>query len=245
MARERLDRVRSIIMETLRSILFLSIPSCIGLIILAFPIIQVLLEHGSFTQPKALFTAIPLIFFAPGLPALAAVEILTRAFYALRDSKTPVVISVTQFILKIALAIVLIDFAVFGVQWGMAALAFSTAIASTLEAIVLFIILHRRIGGFDLRALAGFLGRVLVAALGMGVVLFVVREGLDRVILTTSSDPKFTLSLSGIFLALIKLLIELGIGSLVFLSAAKRLKIEEMESGPVRKLLNRLHISWL
>jgi putative peptidoglycan lipid II flippase len=241
-ARERFDRVRSTIMETLRSILFLSIPSCVGLIVLALPIIQVLLEHGNFTLQNAQFTAIPLVYFALGLPGLAAVEILTRAFYALRDSKTPVVISVAQFILKIALSIVLINLSIFGVQWGMAALAFSTSAASTLEAVVLFIILYRRIGGFDLRALSSFLGRVLVASIGMGIILFVMRKGLDAIIDTTSSEA---LSVSGIFLALIKLLIELGIGSLVFLLAAKRLKIEEIESGPVRKLLNRLHVLWL
>ena len=241
-ARERFDRVRSIIMETLRSILFLSIPSCVGLIILALPIVQALLEHGRFTLGNAQLTAVPLIFFAVGLPGLAAVEILTRAFYALRDSKTPVVISIIQFILKIALSIVLINLSVFGLQWGVAALAFSTSVASFLEAVVLFILLYRRIGGFDLRAFVNFLGRTLVASLGMGVVLFVVSKVLDRMINTTTSH---TLSVSGIFLALIKLLIELGIGSLVFLTIARRLNIEEMESGPVRKILNRLRISWL
>ena len=241
-ARERLDRVRSIIMETLRGILFLSIPSCIGLIVLALPVIQVLLEHGRYTLQEAQFTAIPLIFFAVGLPGLAAVEILTRAFYALQDSRTPVVISVAQFILKIALSVILINIAVFGVQWGMGALAFSTSVASALEALVLFVLLYQRIGGFELRALLSFIGRALLAAAAMGGVLLVVRTGLDRVIDTTATN---TLVISGIFKALLKLLVELGIGSLVFLVVARLLKIEEMNSGPVRRILNRLRISWL
>jgi putative peptidoglycan lipid II flippase len=241
-ARTRFDRVRSIIMETLRGILFLSIPSCIGLIVLALPVIQVLLEHGRYTLQEAQFTAIPLIFFAVGLPGLAAVEILTRAFYALQDSRTPVVISVAQFILKIALSVILINLAVFGVQWGMGALALSTSVASTLEALVLFVLLYQRIGGFDLRSLLSFIGRSFLAAAVMGGVLFVVRTGLDRVIDTTTTN---TLIISGILKALLKLLIELGIGSLVFLVLARLLKIEEMNSGPVRRILNRLHISWL
>ncbi len=241
-ARERFDRVRSIIMETLRGILFLSIPSCIGLIVLALPVIQVLLEHGRYTLQEAQFTAIPLIFFAVGLPGLAAVEILTRAFYALQDSRTPVVISVAQFILKIALSVILINVAVLGVQWGMGALAFSTSVASALEALVLFILLYQRIGGFDLRSLMSFIGRALLAAAVMGGVLFVVRTGLDRVIDTTTTN---TLIISGILKALLKLLIELAIGSLVFLVMARLLKIEEMNSGPVRRILNRLIISWL
>jgi putative peptidoglycan lipid II flippase len=241
-ARARLDRVRSIIMETLRSILFLSIPSCIGLSVLALPVIQVLLEHGRYTLQEAQFTAIPLIFFALGLPGLAAVEILTRAFYALQDSRTPVIISVAQFILKIALSVILINVAVFGVQWGMGALALSTSVASALEALVLFILLYQRIGGFDLRSLLNFIGRALLAAAGMAGALFVARVGIDRVIDTTTTN---TLIISGILKAGLKLLLELGIGSLVFLFLARLLNIEEMHSGPVRRILNRLRISWL
>ncbi|HEX4206840.1 MAG TPA: murein biosynthesis integral membrane protein MurJ [Ktedonobacteraceae bacterium] len=241
-ARDRYDRVRSIIMETLRGILFLAIPACIGLIVLALPIIQVLLEHGRFTLPEAQLTVTPLIFFALGLPGLAAVEILTRAFYALRDSRTPVIVSILQFVLKIALSIVLIDSVVFGVQWGMGALAFSTSVASVLEAAALFILLYQRIGGFDLRALVDFIKRCSLAAAAMGVVLFFVHTILDLIIHTTTS---YQLTFGGVLLALVKLLIELGVGSLVFLVAAKMLKIEEINSGMVRRILDRLHIFWL
>ena len=119
--------------ETLRGILFLTIPSGVGLIVLSFPIVQALLEHGQYNLQAAQYTSAALLCFAFGLPALAAVEILTRSFYALQDSKTPVTISVAQFILKIALSIILINMAAFGIQWGIGALAFSTSIASMLR----------------------------------------------------------------------------------------------------------------
>jgi putative peptidoglycan lipid II flippase len=241
-ARERFGRVRSIIMETLREILFLAIPSTVGLLILSLSVIQVILEHGHFTLQEARFTMVALDFFAIGLPGLAAVEILTRSFYAMNDSKTPVIVSVIQFIFKIVLSLALIDLAIFGVQWGMGMLAFSTAIASTLEAIALFILLYQRIGGFDLRGLRDFLGRMLVASLVMGVVVFMARLLLDTIINTTSSN---TLSIGGALLALIKLLIEIGVGSVVFLLAARLLNIEERNTGLVRRVLNRLHITWL
>jgi putative peptidoglycan lipid II flippase len=241
-ARGRLDRVRSIIMETLRGILFLTIPSAVGLIVLAFPIAQTLLEHGNFTLQNAQFTSVALLFFSIGLPALAAVEILTRSFYALQDSKTPVTISVAQFILKIALSVILINMAVFGVQWGMGALAFSTSIASILEALVLFILLSQRIEGFDLRDLLGFFGRMLLASAVLAVVLFVAHVSLDRVLDTTSTDKLF---IPGILAALVKLLIELGLGSLAFLIVARLLHMEEMNSGLVRRVLNLLRVPWL
>lgn len=240
-ARGRLDRVRSIISETLRGILFLTIPSAIGLIVLAFPIVQTLLEHGEFTLQGAQFTSIPLIFFAIGLPALASVEILTRSFYALQDSKTPVAISVAQFILKIALSIVLLNI-VAGAQWGMGALAFSTSVAGILEALVLFIMLSQRVGGFNLRELAGFFMRILLASGAMAVVLLAIRPVLDHLIDTTSTNQLF---IPGIIAALVKLFIELGLGAAVFLVIARLLHMEEMNTGLVRRVLNLLHIPWL
>ena len=82
----RMDRFRNIIQDTLRTILFLSLPSSVGLIVLGLPIIQVLLEHGAYSLDNALSTSVPLAFFSVGLIGLSLVEILTRTFYALRDT---------------------------------------------------------------------------------------------------------------------------------------------------------------
>lgn len=241
-ARGRLERVRAIISETLRGILFLTIPSGVGLLILSFPITQALLEHGNFDLEAARLASTVLLCFAVGLPGLAAVEILTRSFYALQDSKTPVTISVAQFILKIALSIILINLATFGVQWGMGALALSTSIAGTLEAVVLFLLLSQRVGGFEMRPLLAFFGRALLASAIMGGVLVLARIGVDQIIDTTSMQKLFTLD---ILKAVAKLLIELGIGSVAFLIVARLLKMEEMNSGLVRRVINLLRIPWL
>lgn len=238
----RFERVRNIIMETLRNILFLIIPSSIGLVVLAFPIAQSLLEHGNFDLVATQYSSVVLIFFAVGVPAQAAIEILTRSFYALQDSKTPVTISVLQFVIKIALSLILINLAVFGVQWGMGALALSTSIAATLEALALFFLLSQRLKGFELRPFMYFVGRVLLASGAMAVVLLLLRTILDHMIDTTSM-PR--LAIGGIFMALFKLLLELGFGSSVFLVAARLLKMEEMNTGLVRRVLNLLKVPWL
>jgi putative peptidoglycan lipid II flippase len=240
--RNRFDRFRATIMETLRSILFMSIPSSVGLIALGLPIIQVLFEHGAFDLNEAILTAYPLAGFAIGLAGLSAVEILTRSFYALRDSKTPVVVSIIQFAFKIALSLILINFAVYGAGWGTAALAFSTSVATTAEAVVLLWLLQQRIGGFELRNLVKFTGRVLLTALIMGVVVFAVRYVLDSILVTTSAADN-SLGFGRTILALIKLLIELFVGLIVYLRVARRIGIEEL--GPVRRVLNRFKLSWI
>ena len=251
-AKGRLDRVRNTILETLRSILFMSIPSSVGLIVLGFPIIQALLQHGRFSLSDARSTAVPLGFFAVGLVGLAAVEILTRSFYALRDSKTPVIVSVAQFIFKIALSLLLINAAVWGTQWGLGALAFSTSLAGLLEAVALFWLLYQRVGDMQLKPLALFIGRVFAAAAVMGVVLLVARFVLDwlfKVIafipflswLDTMSTP--SLCLLGTLAAFIKLLIYLFVGLLVYIRVGSLLGIEEL--GPIKRVLNRFKLSWI
>ncbi|MDQ2888564.1 MAG: murein biosynthesis integral membrane protein MurJ [Chloroflexota bacterium] len=241
-AKQRYERVRSIIMETLRGILFLTIPSGVGLVVLSFPITQALLEHGNFDIIATRLASTVLLFFALGLPGLAAVEILTRSFYALQDSKTPVTISVAQFILKIALSIILINLAVFGVQWGMGALAFSTSIAGTIEALVLFFLLSQRIGGFDLHPLLNFFKQALLASGAMAGVVLGMRFILDHMIDTTSMPKLF---IHGILMALLKLLIELVAGAAAFLIVARLLKMEEMNSGLVRRVIQLLRLPWL
>jgi putative peptidoglycan lipid II flippase len=251
-AKGRLDRVRNTILETLRSILFMSVPSSIGLMVLGFPIIQALLQHGRFSLSDARSTAVPLGFFALGLVGLAAVEILTRSFYALRDSKTPVIVSVGQFVFKIALSLLLINVAVWGTQWGLGALAFSTSLAGLLEAVVLFWLLYQRVGDMQLKPLAIFIGRVLAAAAVMGVALLVASFVLDRLFgviaivpflswLDTLSPP--SLGLLGTLAAFIKLLIYLFVGLFVYIRVARLLGIEEL--GPIKRVLNRFKLSWI
>jgi len=241
--RGRMDRVRNIIQDTLRSILFMSIPSSVGLIVLGLPIIQVLLQHGAFTLDNAISTAIPLAFFAVGLTGLASVEILTRSFYALRDSKTPVTVSISQFILKIALSLLLINAAGWGLQWGLGGLALSTSIAGLLEAFALLWLLQERIEGLELRNLGLFSARVLLASLAMGLGLLIVRFVLDHILVTTQAQ---SLGFGGTLAAIIKLLIELAVGLFIYIRVTRLLGIEEFwNQGPVKRLLERFKLSWL
>ena len=239
----RFDRFRNIIQDTLRTILFMSLPSSVGLIVLGLPIIQVLLEHGAYSLDSALKTSIPLAFFAVGLIGLSSVEILTRSFYALRDTKTPVTVSVVQFIFKIALSVLLIQAAGWGLQWGLGGLALATSIAAILEAFVLLRLLQQRIGDFELRRLGIFAARVLLASMAMGLVLLIVRFLLDHILVTTSDQR---LGFGGTLLALIKLLIELAVGLIIYIRATRLLGIEDFwQQGPVKRLLQRLRLSWL
>ena len=239
-AKGRFDRVRNTILETLRSILFTTLPSGIGLIILGLPVIQVLLQHGHYNLDSAQGTYFPLAAFAIGLSGLCAVELLTRSFYAMRDTKTPVIVSVAQFVFKIALSLVVVNAAVWGTKWGLAALAFSTSAANILEAIVLFWLLDQRIGDMQTKELLRFIGRVLLASLAMAIVVFLARELLDRILDTTTGQST---GLLGTIEAIIKLGIEVFVGLFVYVRASRFMGIQEL--GPVKRILDRLKLSWI
>ena len=239
----RMDRFRTIIQDTLRTILFLSLPSSIGLIVLGLPIIQVLLEHGAYSLDSALSTAVPLAFFAFGLIGFSMVEILTRSFYALRDTKTPVTVSIVQFIFKISLSILLIQAYRWGLKWGLGGLALSTATAANLEAFALLWLLQDYVEGFELRKLVIFAGRVILAALAMGFALLILRFVLDHIFVTTSDQR---LGFGGTLLAIIKLSIELAVGLIVYIRATRLLGIEDFwKQGPIKRVLERLRLSWI
>ena len=189
---------------------------------------------------EAQSTALPLAFFALGLTGLAAVEILTRAFYALYDSLTPVVVSISQFFIKIVLSLVLIHVAIWGAPWGLGALALSTSIAGLLEAAALYWLLHRRIRDLHLRVTGKFLMRVLATALVMGVCLLVVRTILDLIVVTTTQP---TLQFGGTIFASVKLLIELFVGVFVYVRIARLLNIEELIL--LKRVLDRLKLGWI
>lgn len=234
-AQGRIERVRNTFLSVLRSIFFLAIPMSAVMIILSLPLIQLVLEHGRFSLYDAQATAIPLAFFALGLAAQAAVEILVRAFYALHDTRTPTIVSVMLFVMKIALGILLLNVALWGVQWGMAALAFATSFTAILETGFLLWLLHQRLGGLHLRRLADFVVRVLCASMIMAIALLLTRYVLDLMLNTTQTP---SLGLIGTIFVMLKLAIEGLVGLFIFVRAAQALHIEE--AGIVERIRSRV-----
>ncbi|HBE27641.1 MAG TPA: hypothetical protein DDW25_01995, partial [Ktedonobacter sp.] len=108
------------------------------------------------------------------------------------------------------------------------------------EAIVLLWLLNQRVGDLQLRQLAIFTGRIMLASLAMGAGIFILRFVLDLVLVTTRNQA---LGVGGSLMALIKLSIELFAGIFIYIRVSRRLGIEEL--GPVKRVLDRLKLSWI
>ena len=152
-------RLRDTILRSVRGVMFLAVPSGFGLIVLSDPISKLILAHGNFNPETVPLVAQPLIFFAIGLVGLSLVEILVRCFYALHDSRTPVEVSVLQFMFVIGLSLVLLG------PMGASGLALATSLGSLGESVVLLLLLRHKVAGLDLKELGMYSLNVLVASI--------------------------------------------------------------------------------
>jgi len=154
--------------------LALTVPAAVGLIVAAHPIIEVLFERGAFGPRDTDMTAFALRAFAAGLPAFVMVKVLSAALFARLDLKTPMWAGILAAIVNLALAIALFD------RFGGAGIALATSAAGWINAGALWVVLsRRRLWRVD-GPLEHRLPRLVAASLAMGVVVWVLREVLDR-----------------------------------------------------------------
>jgi putative peptidoglycan lipid II flippase len=167
----KLDEMRSSLASALRGMFLLSLPASVGLILLARPIVSMLFERGEFTASTAQMTAWALVWYAAGLVGHSVMEVLTRAFYAQQDTKTPVIIGAIAMGLNVVFSIVFSRwFAILG-WYPLGGLALANSLATALEAIALFIFMRKRLNGIEGRSIMDGAWRVGLAGLGMGVSL--------------------------------------------------------------------------
>lgn len=166
-----LAAVRRTLNRSLSLVLYLAVPSAVGLIVLRRPIINLLYYHGAW-QPRATEqTSLALLFYALGLGPLAAIEVLPRVFYAMKDTATPVRIALVAVVLDAFLSVVLVH--ALPPEYGVAGLALATAIASALQAVWLAGALEKRLQGIGRRNLLYVLRDAACASAVMGLVLYI------------------------------------------------------------------------
>jgi putative peptidoglycan lipid II flippase len=165
-AAEDVRGLRNAFSTGFRVTLFLTVPATVGLMLLARPIIQILLQRGEFTAESTEMTLVALELFAVGLFAHAGLETITRAFYAMHDTATPVRIGVVSVVLNISLSLVLIG----PLLQGGPALA--NSIATTLEMLILLWLLRPRLGGVDGMTIAKSAVKMAIGGAVMAVVIY-------------------------------------------------------------------------
>ena len=148
--------------------MLLTIPATIALIVAAGPIMTVLFKGGRFTAEDAATSALVLSILVTGLPAYVIIKVLAPGFYARKDMKTPVVITLVTLALGVIANFIWID------DVGIAILPLTTSLAAWANALALYFLLARR-GHFRVEGwLAARLAKQLIAAIAMGATIWLV-----------------------------------------------------------------------
>lgn len=159
-----MEALREATSRLLRLILFFTIPAAVGLAVLREQVVEVLLQRGAFTAADTRVTAAALGWYCLGIVPQAGVEIHSRAFYALGDTKTPVSLAVAALFLNLLLSAALWK------PFGVSGLAFAVSAASWAEWGALYVLCARRLRSPAAAELAA-IARMGVAAGGMGLLV--------------------------------------------------------------------------
>lgn len=159
--------MRSTLADALEFVLLFSIPAALGLAVLGKPVIGLIYEHGRFTPVDTAAAAAALAAYATGLPGYAGIKVIAPAFYALGDTRTPMLVSIVSIVVNYALNWILVR----ALSFGHVGLALSTATVATVNFAWLFLLLRTRIGGLEGARLLGITARMAVAAGAMAIVV--------------------------------------------------------------------------
>lgn len=165
-AEKNIEAMRDTITHSLRHLVYIMTPAAFGMLALAPFILQSIFEwHGSFDAQSTLLSTRALICYAPGLLVFSAAKVFVPAFYAMKDTKTPVRVGIYTVLLNLALNITFI--LTLPLYWKHAGIALATVFSEAAGMVVLGVILSRRIQNLQWPEIARSLVRCLIGATAM------------------------------------------------------------------------------
>lgn len=181
-ANENLDEFRRTLASSLRLTLLLTIPSAVGLIVLSRPIVALIFQHGQFDAFDTEQTAAALMYNAVGLTAYSAVRVLAPSFYALKETRIPMLASVISIATNYLVAWLTVEH--FGI--GHRGLALSISAVAIVNFALLFFFMRRRLNGIEGRSLFVTFAKVLLASALMGAVCWFASRQIETFLGTKS-----------------------------------------------------------
>ncbi|MDO6355547.1 murein biosynthesis integral membrane protein MurJ [Caloramator sp. CAR-1] len=208
-AQENLKAYKNALIKGINVILLIMLPATIGMMILRQPIVDIVFKRGAFDSGAAYLTSIALLCYSPGMIFIGVRDVVGRAFYSIKDTKTPMINSVVGVILNIILNIILVKFI------GVAGLALATSISVTVVTLLLIRSLNRKIEDIGMKKLISSFNKMLLSSLVMGAVVFVLNKFLQL---------KFGTGFKGDVISVFGCAF---VGALVYFGMVHALKLEE------------------
>ena len=229
---------RNTLSSSINLVFLMTLPSACGLVILGEPIIRLLYSHGgAFRDSDVPMTAWALSGYAIGLTGYAAIKVLSPAFYALNDAKTPMVIAVVSIIVNVVASYFLMNLlSGVGISSsspngiGHVGVALATSIVALVNFFALALIMRKRIKRLNGRDIFFSFAKIAAASAVLSVVCYVSYHYLFNRFGTTT----FTIKLAEAF-------VPIALGGISFVIVAKLLRVTELEQafGMIRRKLSR------
>ncbi len=214
-----IESFRSTLASSIGLVFLLTVPSACGLVALGRPIISLIYERGAFTSYTTEMVALALAAYSVGLAGYAAIKVLSPAFYALDDARTPAIVSIASILINILASYLFKSFfVVYG--YGHVGLALSTSCVALVNFFALALIMRRRIGGIGGRQIVRSFLRIALASLALSAASYLTYRWLAY--LLDGSEPHFASRLAQVFAPM-------AVGGAVFVVAAKLLGVEELK----------------
>jgi putative peptidoglycan lipid II flippase len=219
--KEAIDDLRRQVASGLRTVLFMTVPTAVLMAVLREPIVALFFEYGRWKSSDTQATALALLFYSFGVPAMSCQQVLARGFYALRDTWTPVWVGLLSFALAFTLNAALVHSPL---QQGGLALAFS--ISAWFNITLLAILLRKRLNGLEGSAFLKLIAWLLPSSVAMGLV--------------ATSSLSF-LPIGGVVGRLLRVSLPTLIGGIAFLALMFRSNLPEVQQviSKLRSLKSR------
>lgn len=210
------ENFRNALSYALRLMFILTIPAAIGLMMLSEPICRLLYEWGETVEADTFGTAGLLFVYAFGLCGFSTLKIVTDGFYAYKDIRAPVIVSICAIVLNICLNYL---FIYRGFFFDPRAVVFSTVLTVTLNCSVLLLLLRRKVGGLGLRSVAPLTLKILISSAVMGCICWLTNGVIEGDLIGTE----------GIVPRVIGVFVPIGFSLLTLAAMYKFLKVSEFD----------------
>ncbi|MFN4180895.1 MAG: murein biosynthesis integral membrane protein MurJ, partial [Armatimonadota bacterium] len=221
--KEAVDDLRKQVASGLRTVLLMTVPAAVLMAVLREPIVSLFFEYGRWKAEDTKATALALLFYSFGVPAMSCQQVLARGFYALRDTWTPVWVGLLSFFIAFALNAALVHSPL---QQGGLALAFS--VSAWFNIVLLATLLSKRLKGLEGSTLLQLALWLLPASAIMGI-----SSTLVLALLPTGGIPQ----------RLLQVILPATIGGAIFFAIMVRSQLTEVRQliAKFQSLKTRMH----
>lgn len=196
----------------LRTVIFITLPASVGLIALSHPVVRAMYQQGAVTTVQIELVSVILVYYCIGVVGYGAQQILNRGFYAVQDTKSPVLINVFVLLFNIIISIILVG------PFTYRGLAMAYSLSGLLSMLVLGVALRFKIGQYGGKALVKSALQSIIASAVMGVAVYFVANGLEQI-----------LDLSSKLMQVLQVGIGITAGVVVYAAMAIVMRMEEAQ----------------